>query len=744
MEISDGMTDYQHKWEEWRDSLSLLESVHIPRAYVPHSLQDAQDKQILVYSDASEKAIAAVAYLKTVSSDGDHHIGFIMGKAKVAPTHGHTIPRLELCAAVLAVEITDVVCDSLNISPDAVTYHTDSKIVLGYVRNQTKRFCVYVCNRVARIRKSSDPQQWKYVSTDVNPADHGTRSVPAASMAQNPWLIGPSQLHSERKESDDDRDIVVNQAVDDLLPDIVAQTTRIKNRDGLIGSKRFERFSTWKGLVNGIARLKHFAMNFRSPDRLKPIRVATYTESENLIIKQIQMEQFAEEIDRIKSSRPIPKSSPLITLDPFLDDNGMLRVGGRLNKSDFNSASRNPVIIPRGHHVTTLLVRHHHDSVKHQGRLFTEGAIRASGLWIIGGKRLICSVLHKCVTCRKLRGKCEQPKMSDLPRERLEPSPPFTYVGVDTFGPWSVVARKTRGGQANHKRWAILFTCLVCRAIHIEVVEDMSSSAFINALRRFVSIRGNVKQFRSDRGTNFVGSTDSLNITAVNVEDPEVKRFLSNNKTEWIFNPPQASHMGGVWERMIGVSRRILDSMLNSVSAKCLTHEVLTTLMAEVSAIVNGRPIVPVSTDHESPCVLTPSVLLTQKTEPVSNIGNPDQIGTKNLPDLYRCQWKRVQALADTFWCRWKAEYLHNLQTRQKWCHDTSQKNIEKGDIVLLKDSSSHRNQWPMGAIVSAFESDDGIVRKATVRILKDGKKTTEYTRPTTDLIVLLRNKDTD
>ncbi|VDI23127.1 Hypothetical predicted protein [Mytilus galloprovincialis] len=204
--------------------------------------------------------------------------------------------------------------------------------------------------------------------------------------------------------------------------------------------------------------------------------------------------------------------------------------------------------------------------------------------------------------------------MSDLPSDRLEPGPPFSNVGIDAFGPWNVVTRKTRVGSAQSKRWAILFTCLTTRAVHIELVEEMSSSAFINALRRFVSIRGKVKVFRSDRGTNFVGSTDNLKIDTVNVENGPVRDFIYKSGTVWIFNPPHSSHMGGVWERMIGISRRILDSMLSSVNGKNLTHDVLVTYMAEVSAIINNRLLVPISPDPDSSIILSPSTLLTQKT----------------------------------------------------------------------------------------------------------------------------------
>ena len=151
----------------------------------------------------------------------------------------------------------------------------------------------------------------------------------------------------------------------------------------------------------------------------------------------------------------------------------MLRVGGRLNNLNLDKFEKNPLIIPGTHHISSLLIRYHHNLVQHQGRHYTEGVIRSAGLWIVGAKRLVSSIIHKCVVCKKLRGKYAFQKMADLPSDRLEPSPPFTNVGVDTFGPWQITTRKTRGGSAQSKRWAILFTCLVTRSIHIELVEYM-------------------------------------------------------------------------------------------------------------------------------------------------------------------------------------------------------------------------------------------------------------------------------
>jgi hypothetical protein len=301
---------------------------------------------------------------------------------------------------------------------------------------------------------------------------------------------------------------------------------------------------------------------------------------------------------------------------------------------------------------------------------------------------------------------------------------------LDVFGPWSVVTRRTKGGAANSKRWAVLFTCLSTRGVHIEVIEELSSSSFINAFKRFVAIRGPVKIVRSDRGTNFVGATENLGIDSVKVEDHPVKDFLYDNGVVWIFNPPHASHMGGVCERMIGVTRRILDGMLLEMPGKALTHEVLTTFLAEVSAIINSRPLVGVSSDPEDPYHLSPSLLLTQK---------PDVLVPAELSfdkrDSYKAQWKKVQYLADVFWSKWKKQYLQTLQERRKW--QTSNKNLCVGDVVLLKDELQNRIYWPMGLVTRTFPGSDGKVRKIEVRIIRDGKPT-EYVRPVTQVVLLI------
>lgn len=211
-----------------------------------------------------------------------------------------------------------------------------------------------------------------------------------------------------------------------------------------------------------------------------PLSADIILQSKEIIVRAIQQETYADKLQCLRQNKPLPKASMLRKLDPFIDQSGLLRVGGRLIKVDLSSEEKRPHIIPGKCHVAALLIRHFHEQTHHQGRHFTEGAIRCAGYWIIGGKRRVSSLIHSCVVCRRLRRGCEMQKMADLPADRLSTEPPFTHVGLDVFGPWSVSARKTRGGHAESKRWAVLFTCLNIRAFHIEVIESLNTSSFIN------------------------------------------------------------------------------------------------------------------------------------------------------------------------------------------------------------------------------------------------------------------------
>ncbi len=320
--------------------------------------------------------------------------------------------------------------------------------------------------------------------------------------------------------------------------------------------------------------------------------------------------------------------------------------------------------------------------------------------------------------------------MADLPEERLETPPPFTNVGFDVFGPWTIQTKKLRGGALNSKRWGLVFTCLNCRAIHIEVLESMDTNSFICALRRFFAIRGPPALLRCDRGTNFIGAKSELDDALNSMNQEAINNYITNQNCEWQFNPPRASHFGGVWERQIGTIRRVLDGMFSSLGSCQLTHELLITLMAEVTGIVNSRPIAAISADPEQPQPLSPNSLLTMKTRPL--LSPP---GVFLSQDLYsRRHWRRAQYLADQFWIRWKHEYLQSLQARSKW--NDVKPNLQVDDIVIMNDNSP-RNQWPLARVVNVMKSKDGKVRKVQLVTMVGGEKK-HYERPIKDLVFIM------
>ena len=314
-------------------------------------------------------------------------------------------------------------------------------------------------------------------------------------------------------------------------------------------------------------------------------------------------------------------------LDPFIDDNGILRVGGRLRRPNLNDDHKFPIILPKNDHVSSLIVRYFHENVKHQGRGITLNELRSNGYWIIQGTAAVSKCITECTVCCKLRGATQEQKMADLPIDRMDPTPPFTYAAVDYFGPWIIKERRKE-----LKRYGFLFTCLASRAVHLEVSHSLSTDSFINALRRFVCRRGPVRQLRSDQGTNFIGARGELKDALRELDHEKITSEMLKNHCDWVvfkMHVPNASHMGGSWERQIRTVRNVLSAMLDTNGAQ-LDDESLVTFFCEAEAIVNSRPLTVESiNDPDSLRPLSPNHLLTMKSKivlpPPGIFGSADQ-----------------------------------------------------------------------------------------------------------------------
>ena len=243
-----------------------------------------------------------------------------------------------------------------------------------------------------------------------------------------------------------------------------------------------EKITSWKKIKRIMAvimKYKETLLNLakkRKANTVGPIvDMNLQQKAETAVIKLCQKRTFQKEISTLENGRAISSQCSIFKLDPFLDNDGVLRVGGRIKKANLDYRLKHPVLLPKEGHITHAIIRDHHEKVALAGRGMTINDIHNHGYWIISCTSAVKSAISKCVECRKLHGKVCQQKMGNLPADRLSEEPPFTYCGVDMFGPFLV-----RDGRKTQKRYGAMFTCLSSRAVHIEVTSNLTTDSFID------------------------------------------------------------------------------------------------------------------------------------------------------------------------------------------------------------------------------------------------------------------------
>ena len=701
--------DQKNIWDQWKRSLPILESVTVPRCFKPENFGKVIDASLHHFADACCTGYGVVSYLRLVDQEGMVHCSFLLGKARVAPIKPTTVPRLELTAATAASKVAVQLRKELEIPLSKEVFWTDSQVVLGYIRNVRKKFHMFVANRIQIIHSFSSIDQWRYVSTKDNPADEASRGQKADQFVKNTrWLKGPDFLW--KQIYDDSSEPIFDVNVDDpeVKREVKVNATKVEGTNLL--SRLLELTSNWYRVKRIVATI----LCWRS--KTKKIDVDMMCKSQTAILKLVQYDAFRENFSKI-----------LRKLDPFLDQNGLIRAGGRLKNSNMDDRVKYPIIIPKNGQATSMIIRWYHEKIRHGGRGMTLNELRQQGLLIINANSRVRHIISKCVVCRSLRGKVGEQQMSSLPEDRFQEAPPFTYSAVDMFGPFLIKERRSE-----LKRYCALFTCMASRAVNIEVTSTLSTDSFIMALRRFSSRRGEVRQLRSDNGTNFTGANIELHKAIQEMDQHKISNFLLKNGTDWLtweFNPPKASHMGGIWERQIRSARSILASILRT-HGNSLNEESFRTYMAEVESVINSRPLsVDVVSDSASLAPITPNSILTMK----SKITMPPP-GVFESAEVYsKRHWRRIQHLINEFWTRWRHEYLQNLQIRRKW--QTPRRNFMLDDVVLLKDEAT-RCDWRMARVINVHRDESGCVRHVTVRTSSQQ----ELVRPIQKLVLLVES----
>nr|CAB3263159.1 uncharacterized protein LOC104265735 [Phallusia mammillata] len=717
-------------WAKWLQQLPRLGDVVLPRFVKPHDFGKVRKTELHHFADASSTAYGAVTYLRLVDERGRIHCSFVIGKARVAPLKTCSIPRLELTAAVVAAKLDRLVRKELQLDECQSVFWTDSTAVLQSIRNCNKRFPVFVANRLAKIEDVSRPSQWRHVSTKVNPADEASRGLSVNKFLRSSrWLTGPQFLWEQEDTWPSCPDLS-SLPIEFLLIKKETQTVCLvaseSATDRLIA--RYSSLNRLKRAVSWLLRFKSMLMSRRFPAKYKvptgQLTVVELKAAELEIVKYVQRRSFPDVIAAMSKAKGedvrLPKKKRALgKLNPILV-NGVMRVGGRLERACVEFDVKHPMILPYDHRFTDLVIMQQHDEVGHSGMGHTWSSLRQR-YWIIKGGVAVRRVLGKCVSCRRRNGSLDKQMMADLPASRLQANkPPFSVVGVDYFGPFLV-----KQGRSEVKRYGCIFSCFSTRAAHIEIAHSLSTDSFIGALRRFIGRRGRPDQIYSDNGTNFVGAERILREELNRWNQRQIYKYLQQRDIAWSFNPPTASHMGGVWERMIRSVRKILNALL---SEQTLSDEKLMTLMVEVEAILNSRPLVPVTFDSKDEEPLTPNHLLLQRAAPNMS---PGLFTGKDC--FHRNRWRQVQYLADQFWRRWSREYLPTLMPRSKWANGHS--NFTVGDIVLVADDNQPRSKWLLGRVTDVLPDRKGVVRQVIVKT-----HTGALRRPIAKLCLLCRD----
>ena len=433
------------RWKSWREGLMSLQGFSIPRCFKPKDFGEVKHVELHHFADPSqEHGYGTASYLRLVNSQGQIHCCFVMGKSRVKPLKtAVTVPKLELTAATLPTKVNKVIMRELEgrLKINSVTYWTDSMIVLKYIANEVRRFVTFVANRVAVIRQESDPGQWRHVRSELNPADYASRGIKASETGKlERWRRGPEFLWREVEDWPPQPP--------EELGDLLDTDEEVKKEKATVGASTvhadfwsilFQRYSSWdrlRRIVGWLCRAFNRPMQSQcqnDKDRSvkyspKTLSIHDVDKAEKKIVKFVQEQSFADE----KSETVI--KGRLARLKPF-EDEGIIRVGGRLNHSSLPYDAKHPMILPAKHPVSELIIRHYHHLNGHVRTYQVLAEIRQR-YWIVNAVSTIKQVLGKCHVCKRQNAKLGEQVTAPLPVVRVSSDShrlvyPFAAVGLD-------------------------------------------------------------------------------------------------------------------------------------------------------------------------------------------------------------------------------------------------------------------------------------------------------------------------
>ena len=645
--------ELEQKWRKWKMDLNDIKEFYLPR-----NIYEAKDENpnLHIFCDARPKAYGMVAYL--VQSNKSYLIG---SKNRIAPIKASneatlTIPKLELTAALIGVRFATFLCNNLNIRFSNVVFWTDSKITLYWIRGNINDWKPYVANRVSEINELSVTEQWKFCPGEENPADLLTRGLSIKSfIGRKFWHNGPDWLVN---------DIVPNFEEDDIdiarVSSLLCIETKFNKFDAIFDIENYSSFTKVIRVTAYVIRFVKIIM--RKVITEHKLQLEELQEAENYWIRWSQRQYFPEEVSDLTKNKSVRKSSTILTLNPWKSEDGLMRLTGRLQQAKLDFETKHPVILSNKSYLAKLLVNHYHINLHHAGVESVIVKVREK-FWVLQIRPLVKRILHSCIVCRKLKGKAASEPFAQLPKDRLIGKRPFKMTGVDFAGPLYVVNES----KEKSKVYILLLTCALTRAIHLELVTDLTTHSCLRALRRFFARRAVPEIIYSDNAKTFKACSDELKKLNFSLLNPELHELALKFNIKWKFIIERASWWGGWWERMI---RTVKMSLKATIGKANINYDELHTILTEVEATVNSRPLTYIGNDINDFIPLTPQNFLIVKCF-------EEELKPDVEKDLIRKIWSERQRILQSFWKRWQTEYLqqlrsahHNYPTKSSEVHE--------------------------------------------------------------------------
>ncbi|XP_055623484.1 uncharacterized protein LOC129766910 [Toxorhynchites rutilus septentrionalis] len=717
----------QESWDKYHQHLPLISSYRIQRcAFLPNAIL-----QLHTFSDASEAAYGACTYIRCEDTKGNITVHLLSSKSKVSPLKRITLARLELCAAVLAAQLHNRIKQAIEVNISASYFWSDSSVTLHWLKSPPNTWRTYVANRVSEIQNLTETCHWNHVSGKENPADLVSRGMDVSDfIVSELWCCGPLWLKRDAHEWPISTPSNIPVKEMEIRNIQTAQAT-IQTNQAVNGL--FLRWSSYSRLLHVIGYCLRFANNARekartrmSSDAVPACRSLTVHQLEKakiILIRLAQEDKFNSEIEHLKQAKSLRKQSKIRKLNPFLDSESVLRVGGRLRFSQLSFQAKHPALLPSNHPFTNQIAQYFHHKLLHGGGRLLLNAIREE-YWPIQGRRLARSIVRNCFRCNRLNPEPAQQQIGQLPAHRVIPSRPFTISGVDYAGPLYLKPQHKRAHAV--KSYLCLFVCFVTKAVHLELVSDLTTQAFLCSFRRFIARRGRPAHVYSDNGKNFEGASNQLADLFIwqqkQTEREKIISFCTDEGIVWHFSPPKAPHFGGLWEAAIKVAKKHLFRQLGSTR---LSFEDMCTVLTQIEAQMNSRPLLPLLEDPNDLAALTPAHFLVGTT--LNALPDPD---LSHIPTNRLDHYQQLQLHVQKFWYHWRREYLQELQ------RDTVRaglnEDIKPGRMVIVVDELQPPLRWPLARIISVHPGIDNITRVVSLRTAKGN-----ITRPITKICLL-------